>query len=94
MVSLCHGLIPHNSSIIVIACINMMILIGIDAQMIAKDKTCILLYKDFVLSHIASLEYKQQISVEVVDIPWFHGIINTFFLSLVCPKSLFVLIFI
>ena len=26
-----------------------------------------------------------------VDIPWFHGIINTFSLSLVCPKALFVL---
>ena len=39
----------------------MMRLIGIDSQMIAKDKTWILLYKDFVLSHSASLEDKQQI---------------------------------
>ena len=39
----------------------MMRLIGIDSEMIAKDKTCILLYKDFVLSHSASLEDKQQI---------------------------------
>ena len=61
MVSLCHALIPHNSSLIVIACINMMRLIGIDSQMIAKDKTWILLYKDFVLSHSASLEDKQRI---------------------------------
>ena len=60
MVSLCHGLNPHNSSLIVIACINMMRLIGIDSQMIAKDKTWAL-YKDFVLSHSASLEDKQQI---------------------------------
>ena len=37
--SLCHGLIPQNSSLIVITCINMMRLIGIDSQMIAKDKT-------------------------------------------------------
>ena len=39
----------------------MMRLIGIDNQMIAKDKTWILMYKDFVLSHSASLEDKQQI---------------------------------
>ena len=38
VVSLCHDLVPHNSSIIVITCINMMRLIGIDSQMIAKDK--------------------------------------------------------
>ena len=25
--------------------------------------------------------------MEGVDIPWFHGIINTFSLSLVCPKA-------
>ena len=87
MVSLCHVLIPHNSSLIVIACIDLMRLIVIDSQMIAKDKTWILLYKDFVLSHSASLEDKQQIEVEGVDIPWFHGIINTFSLSLVCPKA-------
>ena len=59
MVSLCHVLIPHNSSLIVIACINMMGLIGLDSQMIAKDKTWILLYKDCVLSHSASFEDKQ-----------------------------------
>ena len=39
----------------------MMRLIGIDSQMIAKDKTWILLYKDFVLSHSASLKDKQEI---------------------------------
>ena len=87
MVSLCHGLIPHNSSLIVIACINMMRVIRIDIQMIAKDKTWILLYKDCVLSHSASLEDKKWIEVEGVDIQWFHGIINTFSLSLVCPKA-------
>ena len=59
MVSLRHGLISHNLSLIVIACINMMRLIGIDSQMIAKDKIWILLYKDCVLSHNASLEDKQ-----------------------------------
>ena len=87
MVSLCHVLIPQNSSLIVIACIDLMRLIRIDNQMITKDKTWILLYKDFVLSHSASLEDKQRIYVEGVDIPWFHGIINTFSLSLVCPKT-------
>ena len=61
MVSLCHGLIPHNSSLIVIACINMMRLNGIDSQMIAKEKTWILMYKDFVLSHSVSLDDKQRI---------------------------------
>ena len=40
---------------------RLMILIGIESQMIAKDKTWILLYKDFVLSHSASLEDKQGI---------------------------------
>ena len=59
VVSLCHGLIPHNSSLIVITCINMMRLIGIDSQMIAKAKTWILLYNDFVVSHSALLEDKQ-----------------------------------
>ena len=52
---------PHNSSLIVIACIDLMRLIGIDSQMISKDETWILLYKDFVLSHSASLEEKQRI---------------------------------
>ena len=88
MVSLCHVPIPHNSSLIVIACIDMMRLIGIDSQMIAKDKTWILLYKDFVLSHSASLEDKQRIYVEGVDIPWFHSIINTFSLKFsMFPKA-------
>ena len=94
MVSLYHGLIPHNSSLIVIACINMMRLIEIDKQKIAKDKTWILLYKNYVLSHSASLEDKQRILVESVDISWFHGIIITFFLKFSVSKSLFVLIFI
>ena len=57
----CHGMIPHNSSLIVIAYINMMILIRIDSLMILKDKTWIILYKDCVLSHSASLEDKQRI---------------------------------
>ena len=78
MVSLFHVLIPQNSSVIVRACIDLMRLIGIDSQMIAKDKTWILLYKDCVVSHSVSLEDKQQISVEGVYVPWFHGIINTF----------------
>ena len=59
MLSLCHVLIPQNSNLIVIACIDLMRLIRIDSQMIAKDKTWILLYKDFVLSHSASLEDKR-----------------------------------
>ena len=61
MVSLCHVFIPQNSSLTVIACIDVMRLIGIDNQMIAKDKTWILLYKDCVVSHSASLEDKQRI---------------------------------
>ena len=61
MVSLCHGLIPHNSSLIVIECINMMRLIGIDSQMIAKAKIWLLLYKEFVVTHNASLEDEQRI---------------------------------
>ena len=90
---MCHVLIPHSSSLIVIACIYLMRLIGIDSQMIAKDKTWILLYKDCVVSHSVPLEDKQGIYVEGVDISWFHGIINTFSLSLVCPKAFLVLIF-
>ena len=39
MVSLCHVRIPQKSSLIVIACIDLMGLVGIDSQMIAKDKT-------------------------------------------------------
>ena len=81
---LCHVRIPQNSSLIVIACIDLMRLIGIDSQMIAKDNTRILLYKDCVVSHSVSLEDKQRI---YVDILWFHGIINTFSLCLVCPKA-------
>lgn len=38
MVSLCHVRIPQNSSLIVIACIDLMRVIGIDSQMISKDK--------------------------------------------------------
>ena len=87
MVSLCHVRIPQKSSLIMIACIDLMRLIGIDSQMIAKDKTWILLYKDFVLSHSALLEEKQRTYVESVDIPWLHGIINTFPLCLVCPNA-------
>ena len=87
MVSLCHILIPQNSSLIVIACIDLMRLIEIDRQIIAKDKTWILLYKDCVVIHSASLEDKQRILVEGVGIPWFHGIFNAFPLCLVCPKA-------
>ena len=61
MVSLCHVRIPQKSSLIVIVCIDLMGLVGIDGQMIAKDKTWILLYKDCVVSHSASLEDKQRI---------------------------------
>ena len=66
MASLCHVLCcdvlsPQNSSLIVIACIDLMRLIGIDSQMIPKDKTWILLYKECVVSHCVLLEDKQQI---------------------------------
>ena len=61
MVNLCHGLVPHNSRLIVITCINMIILIGIDSQIIVEAKIWILLYKDFVVSHSALLEEKQRI---------------------------------
>ena len=33
------------------------------------------------MSHSASLEDKQRIQVEDVDVPWFHGPFNTFFLK-------------
>ena len=56
----------------------MMRLIGTDIQMIAKDKTWILLYKDFVVSYSASLEDKQRIEVEGVYISWFHDILMFF----------------
>ena len=61
----------------------MMRLIGIDSQMIAKDKTWILLYKDVVVSPSASLEDKQRIYVEGVDVPWFQCIFNAFSMNLV-----------
>ena len=61
VVNLCHGLVPHNSSLIVTTCISTMKMIGIDSQTIANDKTWILLYKDCVVSHSALLEEKQRI---------------------------------
>ena len=66
-------MVLHHSSLIVITCINVTRMIGIDGKMIAKDKMWILLYKDFVVIHSASLEEKQLILVEGVDVPWFHG---------------------
>ena len=66
MVSLCHVPIPHNSSLIVIAWIDLMRLIGIDSQMIAMDETWILLYKDIVLSHSASLKDKHDFKLRVL----------------------------
>ena len=33
-----------------------------------------------------SKEFHRLARLGVSDIPWFHGIINTFSLSLVCPK--------
>ena len=66
VVSLCHGLIQLNSSLIVIKCINMMRLIEIDRQIIAKAKIWILLYKDFVVSHSASLEDKKWFKLRVL----------------------------
>ena len=66
MESLCHVLIPHNSILIVIACIDLMRLTGIDSQMIAKDETWILLYKDFVLSHSASLRTNNEFMLRVL----------------------------
>ena len=59
MVSLYHGLVPHNLSPIVITCINMMRIIGIDSQMIAKAKIGILSYKNFVVRNSVSLEDKK-----------------------------------
>ena len=52
---------PTKFKLIVIACIDLMRLIGIDSQMIAKDETWILLYKDVLLSNSVSLEEKQRI---------------------------------
>ena len=70
-----------------IAFINMLSMIGIDCQMIAKDKTWTLLYKDFLLSHSVSLGDKQRIKVEGIDILWFRGIFNIISLCLVCRKA-------
>ena len=78
VVSLCHGLISHNLILIVITCINMMRLIGIYRQMIAKAKIWILLYKNFVVSHIVSLEDKQRIYNKRVDVAWFLCTFNVF----------------
>ena len=75
---------PHNSSLIVIACMNIMRVIRFDNQMIVKAKRRILLYKDFVVSPSASHEDKQRIYVEGVDLPWFQGTFNVFSLCLVC----------
>ena len=41
-------------------------MIGIDSQMIAKDKTWILLYKGFVLSHSASLRTNNEFKLRVL----------------------------
>ena len=92
MVSLCHGLIPNNSSHIVIACINMMRMIGIDSQMIAKHKTWILLYKDFVLSLSHPLRTNNEFKLRMLI---YHGftVFLMLFLMFSVSKSLFVLIF-
>ena len=66
VVSLCHGLVPHNSSLIVITCINMMRLTGIDSQMILKAKTWILLYKDFVVSHKRRLRKNNEFKLRLL----------------------------
>ena len=42
-----------------------------------------------MLSHSASLEDKQRIEVEGVNIPWFHVIFNAFSLNLVCVEKPF-----
>ena len=47
----------------------------------------------FIGSHENGL-MKTIIIRKLHDIPWFHGIINTFALSLVCPKAFFLLILI
>ena len=52
---------PHNLSLIVIECTHIMRIISIDRRMIAKILIRILVYKDFVVSHSASLEDKQRI---------------------------------
>ena len=64
--------------------INILKIIGIDSQIIAKAKIRILLHKSFVVSHNLSLEDKQRIEVEGVDVLWFHSTFNVFSLSLVC----------
>ena len=38
-------------------------MIGVDRQVITKDKIWLLLYNDFVVSHSVSLEDKQRIKV-------------------------------
>ena len=87
MVSLYHGLIPHNSSLIVIACINMMRLMGIDRQIIEKDKTWILLYKDFVVSHSARLRTNNEFKLRVLIYRGFTVFLMFFLKFSVCPKA-------
>ena len=78
MVSLCHCLVPHNPGLILITCIKMMRLIGIDRQMIAKAKIWILLYKDFVVSHCASLEDNNEFKFRVLIYRGFTVILMLF----------------
>ena len=61
----------------------MMRLIESDSKMIAKDKTWILLYKDFVLSHSASLEDKHEFKLRVLIYRGFMVFLMLF--RLVCP---------
>ena len=52
-----------------ISCMNIKKIIEIDRQMIAKAKITILLNKDFLNSHSATLQDKQLIYVEGVYVP-------------------------
>ena len=49
---------------------------------------------EYIPVQILDHQVRKLITKEVADIPWFHGIINTFSLSLVCPKAFCMLIFI
>ena len=46
--------------------------VGFDSHVIEKSQKKDTFVKSVVLSHSASLANKQQISVEGVDVPWFH----------------------